>query len=260
MIIDIHSHIYDEKEYKEYLKKIGSEISKIIIMQWFQDDIGKSLEFVEGKNNFFLAGTVNMEKNIPGQLATLEKLLQGKKIVGIKLYPGYQYFYPSDRKVFEIAKLCQKYAKPLIFHSGDVYNPEGDALLKYSHPLYIDELAVKFQGCKIIISHFGFPYLLEAANVASKNKNVYTDISGTIDATVTRQDGKNRIEQYAEDLTRVFNYFPNLKNKVMFGTDFSGNDTPLNLVRPYIEVAKKVFSKKQQEDVFHKLAEKIFFT
>lgn len=270
MIIDIHTHIYNEEHYKAYFNKAGNKVSKVLVMGYcklyWEDNIGqheynfkKILEFIEKKNNIYMTGSVNVEGDIKEQLEILDELFQEKKIYGVKLYPGYQYFYPSDEKIYPIAELCQKYNKPLIFHSGDVYNPEGDAILKYSHPIHIDELAVKYQKCKIIISHFGFPYHLETANVVSKNDNVYTDVSGTLDEANTKKEAENLLTQYIKDLTRVFNYFPDVKSKTMFGTDYGGEETPLRSIDPYIKVVDGIFSKKEQESVFYKLADKLFF-
>jgi len=259
MITDIHTHIYDEETYQDYFNKAKGRISKALIMFWHKFDLDKLLEFADTKDNLFIVGAINIDGDIEKQLEIHERLFQDKKIYGIKLYPGYQYFYPSDEKIYSIAELCQKYNKPLVFHSGDVYNPEKDALLKYTHPIHIDELAVKFPKCKIIISHFGFPYFIETANIVSKNDNVFTDISGTLDETNTKKEAKNMLNQYKQDLARIFNYFPNIKAKVMFGTDFGGENTPLALIDPYIELVKRLFSNKEQESVFYKLAEKVFF-
>lgn len=261
MIIDIHTHIYDEKTYKSYFDKAKGKISKVFVMHlpWSKFSLNNLLDFASKKDNLYIVGSIDVDGNIKKQLKSHQKLFQKKKIYGIKLYPGYQYFYPSDKKVYPIAKLCQKYSKPLIFHSGDVYDPENTSILKYSHPIYVDELAVKFPECKIIISHFGFPNFIEAANVVYKNKNVYTDISGTIDEVNTKEEAKNLFNQYVEDLKRVIAYIPDIKQKTMFGTDYGGEDTPLNEVEPYIRVVEKVFPKTNQENVFYKLAEKIFF-
>lgn len=259
MIIDIHTHIYNEEARKTYFAKAKNKISKVLVMAWWEDDLNDLLKFVAAENNFFLVGAVDMEKNIADQLSALEKLFQEKRIVGIKLYPGYQYFYPSDEKIFPIAKLCQKYDKPLVFHSGTTYSGKGGALFKYAHPIYIDELAVKLPQCKIIISHFGFPYYMEAATVIYKNKNVFTDISGTIEKTDSKKNAKDVLAQYIADLRRIFSYYPHVKSKTMFGTDYSGENFSLCEITPYVKLVKQVFSKKEQDSVFHGLAERLFF-
>ncbi|MFC1625416.1 amidohydrolase family protein [Patescibacteria group bacterium] len=260
MIIDTHAHPRDEKRYKEYKEKSKGRIEKILVLSCcFEQDLNELLEFVSQKDDLFMVGSVDMNTNIEKQVKDHEKLFQDKKIFGIKLYPGYQYFYPSDKVVYPIAELCQKYNKPLIFHSGDVWNPEKNALLKYTHPIHVDALAVAFPKCKIIISHLGFPNHLEAANVVSKNDNVYSDVSGTLDACGTTEEADNLIEQYVADLKRIIAYFPDLKNKLMFGSDFSGDDTPLNEIEPYIKTVEAVFDKETQEKVFHQTAEKLFF-
>lgn len=258
MIIDSHTHIYDKKIYQDYFTKARGKILKTIVMSWWKLDLEELIQFASQKDNLYIIGNIDMTGEIDKELKKQDKLFQQKKIFGIKLYPGYQYFYPSDEKVYSIAELCQKYNKPLVFHSGDVYNPENDALLKYSHPSYIDELAVKFPKCKIVISHFGFPYHLETANIVSKNENVYTEISGTLDECESDKEAKDMLNQYIKDLRRVFFYFPNVRAKTMFGTDYGGEHTPLRFIEPYIKVVKSVFSEKEQEVVSYKLAERLF--
>ena len=256
-IIDNHTHLFNKEIYEEYAKKHKDKISKSIVLSWHHENLEDVLNFVNSKKNLFFVGNVDMNKNVFLQIKDLEKLFKKNKNVGIKLYPGYQYFYSNDKKIKPIADLCVKFNKPLIFHMGDVWDEHGNALLKYSHPSYIDDLANMFPKCKIIISHFGFPYMLETANIVSKNENVYTDISGVFDVG-TNKDMNKMIKQYVKDLKRILNYYPDIKNKIMFGTDYSGETTPLNAIVPYIKVVKKVFSKKEQENVFYKTAEIIY--
>ena len=217
MIIDTHTHIFSEKAYDEYFLKANGRISKVLTISFalvpredrnmINYDLDKLLDFAATKENLYVVGAVNVDNNIPEQLTRIEKLFQEKKVWAIKLVPGYQHFYPSDEKIYPIAELCEKYNKPLIFHSGDVYDPEGRALLKYSHPIHIDELAIKFPKCKIVIAHFGFPYLVETATVVSKNKNVYTEISGTIFESKSKSGAEQLLNEYVRDLKRIFAYF-----------------------------------------------------
>ena len=254
-IVDIHTHLYNEARYQSYLKKSKQQIAKIItIHHWLEVlpdnktadvDLDKLLSFANSKKNLFVIGSVNFSHDIAIQLKKLELTLKQNKIVGIKLYPGYQPFYPSDKTVWPIAQLCQKYNRPLIFHSGDFYNFEGGAVLKYSDSIFVDELAVKFPKCKIIIAHFSFPKILETANIVYKNENVYTDISATIDKNPPLETVR-LARQYAVDLKRALAYFPNIKDKIMFGTDYAGEHTILNQVEPYIKMVKQLFSKEGQ--------------
>ncbi len=269
MITDIHTHIFDEQIYDDYFKKVGHRVDRVIsIYHWLTEDkagnqvayeLDELLALAQSKKNLFVIGAINIEKDIQKQLERLEDLLKNKKIVGIKMYPAYQYFYPSDELVHPVAELCQKYDKPLVFHSGDVFDMEGKAILKYSHPIHVDALAVAYPNCKIIIAHFGFPYNLETANVVSKNKNVYTDISGTIDVIDNKKQMKILRDQYIVDLKRACAYFPDVKKKTMFGTDYSGESTALDQVSGFIDVMNKLFSKEERESVSRALAQKLFF-
>jgi len=266
MIIDIHTHVCNKETLETYKKKSKNLVSKIIALPFFEnppkvgEEIETLLEFSEKEPSIFPTGCINMKNDIEKQLEFHEKLFLEKKICAIKLFPGYQQFYPFEKEVFPIARLCEKYNKPLLFHSGDFYDPKNESFLKYSHPSHIDELAVKSPGTKIIISHFGFPYFIETANIVSKNKNVFTDISGTIDNWgISKKEVKILTKQYISDLKRVFNYYPDVKRKVMFASDYSGEKTDLNLVIPYIDVIKNLFKKREREKAFYCLAEDLFF-
>lgn len=260
MIIDIHTHIDEEEIYQSYLKKARDQIDLAFVLHWFKDDLLKTAGFIASKPNLRLIASVNIdgEEHIKGQLTQIEVLLKEDRAIGIKLYPGYQHFYVSEAKINPIAQLCINHNRPLVIHGGDVYDSDNEAVLKYSNPIYIDELAMRFPKLKIVIAHFGFPHLLECANVVSKNKNVYTDISGTIIDDLPQRQALALFEEYKRDLQRTLNYFPDIKSKIMFGTDYGGEDTPLNEIELYIKLVKKLFSKKEREWAFSGLAKKTF--
>ena len=274
MFIDIHTHVSTREQWLSYQKKAkpassvveGRQVVKIISLAWcYKDsptepDVETLLKFAATEPNIYVAGSINMDANIGQQLKRHEELFQQKKIVAIKLYPGYQHFYPYEDKVTALAELCAKYNKPLIFHSGDFYDIHGTALLEYARSIHIDKLARRCPNTKIVISHFGFPHLLDTAGVVSQHDNVYTDISGTIDDSgLTKKELSALTKQYIADLQRVLRYYPNIKNKIMFGTDFAGEETPLKHVEPYRRVIQSLFNKREQANAFHDLAEKLYF-
>lgn len=97
--------------------------------------------------------------------------------VGVKLYPGYENFFPYDERIFPLYDLCTRLSKPVIFHTG-VLQAGYTGLLKQLHPLNTDEVATRFPKLKIVMAHSGNPWLFDCASVVAKNKNVYADISG----------------------------------------------------------------------------------
>jgi len=266
MFIDVHTHVSTKEQWVSYQKKSNGQVAKIISLAWcYKDsptepDVERLLKFVATESNIYVAGSINMDEGFGQQLKRHEELFQQKKIVAIKLYPGYQHFYPYEGRVTAIAELCARYNKPLIFHSGDFYDVHGTALLEYARSIHIDQLARRCPNTKIVISHFGFPHFLDTAGIVSQHDHVYTDISGTIDDSgLTTKELTALIEQYIADLRRVFNYYPNIKNKIMFGTDFVGEETPLKHVEPYRCVIQSLFNKREQASAFHELAEKLYF-
>ncbi len=259
-IIDTHTHIFNNEIYDNYFKKANENISDVLVMHDYDDgDLETFLDFAATKDNVHIVWSFTFKKEAKRQLKLLENLLKENKIKGIKLYPWYEHFYPSDESVYPLALLCAKYHKPLIFHIWDVNDAWNTAIMKYSHPIFVDELAVKFPKCNIIIAHFGFPYMLETANVVAKNANVYTDISATI-VDMGRHKSKWMLyKQYLDDLTRVYMYFDIVRRKTMFATDYGGEHTPLNQVEPYIDLVNELFDNRDYKHVCRNLAIKLFW-
>jgi predicted TIM-barrel fold metal-dependent hydrolase len=259
-IIDVHTHIYTEQAYQEYLRKAKGLVEKAITIQYWTGtgrpkyELAYLLEFVSDKNLELIAA-LNSNFPIDQQLDVLEQ--ERDAIVGVKMYPGYEHFYPSDEMVWPVAEFCQRRGKVLMFHSGDV-SARGIPLLKHAVPIHIDGLAVKFPECRIIIAHFGFPYFLETATVLNKNKNVYTDISGTIDRLPNEAARNRLIKRYADDLSRVVDYYPEIPAKILFGTDYSGEHSHLNEFAPYLTVVNKAFSTGAARSIFHENAQELF--
>ncbi len=97
-------------------------------------------------------------------------------LAAIKLFPGYQAFYPSDPRLAPVYALARRRKIPVLIHQGDTLEPRG--LLKFARPLAVDEVAVEHPDVAIVLCHFGNPWIEEAAEIVYKNANVYADTSG----------------------------------------------------------------------------------
>lgn len=182
-------------------------------------------------------------------LAKLEVELQKPNVVGIKIYLGYYPFYAYDEVYDPVYQLAEKYHLPVVFHTGDTYSERG--LLKYSHPLTIDEVAVKHRKVTFMMAHFGDPWTLTGAEIIYKNSNVYADLSGLI--VGTEKELKKFSEGRFLDHLRHALEFADSYDKLLFGSDW-----PLIPVGPYIQFIKDLIPEQYHKDVFYNTALEVF--
>lgn len=175
----------------------------------------------------------------------VEQALKGP-VLGIKIFPGYHSFYPSHPRYFPFYKLAGKYNKPVIIHSGDTLG--SNYLVKYAHPLDIDEIAVKFPKTTFIIAHLGNPWIRDAAELIYKNENVYADVSAFCIGHAHGNDFK-RIQQ---DIQWALNY-SGRPDKFLYGSDW-----PLTPMKEYIALIKKAVPQKYHNKVFYENAKRVF--
>ncbi len=114
-----------------------------------------------------------------GAIAHAVELWEGvRDLVAIKLDPGYQHFYPHDGRLDPLYEFAARRRLVVMFHQGDTLDPRG--LVKYSRPIEVDEVAVRYPELPIVLCHLGNPWIEETAELVYKNPNVYTDTSGIL--------------------------------------------------------------------------------
>ena len=82
------------------------------------------------------------EQTVSEAYDLIEKNLQRETCVGIKLYPGYNRMYITDKAYEPVYELAAAYGKPVAVHMGQTAG--SNAYLKYSHPLTMDEAAADY--------------------------------------------------------------------------------------------------------------------
>ena len=132
-------------------------------------------------------------------------------VQGFKFHPSTQGFYPNDRMCYPLYEAIAETGMPALFHTGQTGvgsgMPGGFGIrLKYSNPMFLDDVAVDFPNMPIILAHPSFPWQEEALAVAQHKPNVYIDLSGW-----SPKYFPPILVQYTNSL---------LKNKVLFGSDF----------------------------------------
>jgi predicted TIM-barrel fold metal-dependent hydrolase len=183
-------------------------------------------------------------------LEKIEKALQHRRTVGIKLYSGYYHFPVNDPVYAPIYELAAQFNLPVVIHSGDTFSDRG--LLKYSHPLAIDELAVTHRRNIFVIAHLGDPWVKDTAEIVRKNPNVWTDISGLLVGSRTYfQEMGNEplvLNEFRHALIYAMSW-----DKILFGSDW-----PLAPIDAYLDFIERIVPEKHLENVLGKNALNIF--
>ena len=244
-IIDNHVHLSTYPESRAKIEELERSMTEnkidvaIALAAYFPRKTGsitneQILSLTKGYDNIVVFGSLDAENHLQKGVSELERLLLEDQIVGIKLYPGYQFVYPNDQKLDEVYELAVKFEVPVMFHSGLAYKSPGG--IRFSRPIYFDDVADKFPELKIVISHLGDPDIRQATAVAHKNPNVYLDFSGLVSNTTKNQGRSEKWKRKNEEyiVKTIADVFVDLMGteKIIFGTDWpiSSHQAYLSLV------------------------------
>jgi predicted TIM-barrel fold metal-dependent hydrolase len=256
MIIDFHTHVGTivKKNIADLLNSmILAQIDKSVVIAGKyvvgldNEELIDLLEKHPDKLYGILDGNLwDIKKNIKtyGSLASssfltnFEKMLKHPNVLGIKLYCGYEHFYPYEMPK-DFLKLLSEQNKIVMVHCGDTLCTHKDAKLKYAMPIHIDELATDNPELKIVIAHMGFPFERETSAVMYKNKNVFTDISGFVYGNFKKEDET----KFIKTLDNMLSIDDSLEDRILFGTDWpiSSQSSYLDLFDTFMQKYKHKF-------------------
>jgi len=268
MIIDTHVHIgrlkdspFAEITFEQGLARLLQEMKRnridhALVLPGFRRSepndpkTATALDLVRGAENVSVIGSIDVLDHDQGDIDQLDEWMERRLIVGMKLYPGYQHFYPDQDVCAPIYRLCLKHDMPVIFHAGDTLGGGPDpAKVRYAHPLAIDSVAADFPGLKIVIAHMGNPWFVDCAEVLYKNDNVYADLSGLVVRTPLGSPYGRLMRRRVRDLIAYSS-----PRKLLYGTDW-----PLTDMKPYLRFVRSLgLSQADSAYVFHKNAARLF--
>jgi len=90
----------------------------------------------------------------------------------------------------------------------------------------------------------GNPWVMDACEIAYKNRNVYVDISGLEEGDPTKIESSAKNHLLVNFLKTGLDHLDDYK-KVLFGTDW-----PIVPMQAYIDFCKKLIPEHTYEDVF----------
>ena len=253
MIIDSHVHLPPMKEGKtladakkellQELKRNNVDHAILIPDNIPVSEIGnldEILGLVEGDKNLFAMGTIDIPRDKETHIQKLDRLFQTRRIVAVKIFPGHDPIYPTDKRLVPVYELCIKHDLPVVIHTGaNSKNPEP---AKYNDPKYIVKIAKRFSRLKIVIAHYFWPKVEYCHKLTKPYANIYFDTSGLADDEVVEETGIDKIRNV---LTLTAKQYP---HNVVFGTDY-----PMCSIKKHITLIKSLpIQAESKERIFYK--------
>jgi predicted TIM-barrel fold metal-dependent hydrolase len=200
MVIDVHSHYFRDPDHfstefasqakrgrnidlnlrwPEY-KASAADADKTIVFGgkahlsglWVPDS--EVAAYVEAEPDR-LIGFLALDPTQPGWQDELEEGHKNLRLKGIKLMPMYAGFAPNAPELDHLWEYASHHGLPVLCHAGTTFIRQ--APLKYTVPVLIDDVAIRFPDVKIIMAHLAHPYEGECVVTIRKHPNVYADCS-----------------------------------------------------------------------------------
>ena len=251
LIVDCHVHLnnYNQEEVPSEQSlasllrdmKTNGVDKAFVLTSYLANDkrprIDRVLDLVAPHPELHVVEGISLSGGAPLDLQATEARLKAGKTIGLKLYPGYEHYYPTDRLCVPIYELAARHRVPVMFHTGDTYTKSGK--LKYSHPLHIDDVATDHPDLRIVVCHLGNPWFRDTAEIIYKNDNVRADISGLI-----LGDFEARFERWLAEQVRDLILYAGDPEDLMFGTDW-----PLVGMGSYLRFVKSLELEPEQQEM-----------
>jgi uncharacterized protein len=243
MIIDCHTHLnnYDDEavdDLRGCVERLARDMRRnrvdvAIVLTSYKVTPGRPstrtvVEAARAHPNLFVVAGLGWAGFREQDLDEIRPWVEEGKVRGLKIYPGYEPFYPNDARLEPAMSFAREHRLPVMIHSGDTYTPKGK--LKYAHPLHVDELAVDHPDVDFVICHIGNPWIRDTMEVLYKNANVYTDFSGLV-----LGDFEDRFESYMRKLVQEMLLYGVQPEKCLYGTDW-----PIASMESYLEFMEEL--------------------
>jgi len=254
MIIDCHVHV-NQYELMQHIPLLDDRISELqkemtnnnvdyaIILSSYKTNPERPsakqiLDAIKKYDNLGVVAGFSIDNHTDEDLKNFRTWIKEGLVKGLKIYSGYEHYYPYDERYQKVYDICVEFGIPAMFHTGDTYSPKGK--LRYARPLNLDEVAVDNPELKIVMCHLGNPWIQDAQEVIYKNKNVYADISGLVIGSFDHFFEKMIKEKVAE----LINYAGEPKY-LLYGTDW-----PISSMDSYLNFVAKLKIKQEFRDNF----------
>jgi uncharacterized protein len=178
---------------------------------------------------------IDLLKGMEG-VRDLEHWVRDRGFQGLSLRPFMIGLTADDRRYYPLYAKCVELDIPVSIHTSA--NWTEVRVSDFGHPRHIDTVAADFPELKIIMSHAGYPWVLEAVLLAWKYPNVYLELGAHRPKYFTAPGaGWDALMRFGQTT---------IKDKVLFGTGW------FLLARPPAQLVEEFKALPVPEDVMER--------
>ena len=175
----------------------GQALDEDVVMKALAD-AGIERSLITGFDETSTAGSVTMPNELVAEIAErhpgrfipfcgvdildgmaavrkMEHWITERGFMGLSLRPFMIDLPADDRHYYPFYAKCVELGVPLSIHTSA--NWTTGRVNELGHPRYIDAVATHFPELKIVMSHAGYPWVLDACLLAWKHENVYLELA-----------------------------------------------------------------------------------
>jgi len=181
MIVDCHTHIrsLDEADISEHLAAAETVDACVVLatLSEARERTNKLLADYVGQHSERLVG-FGVVDPIQDRIADADLVSLSEKLGlrGVVLYCSMSGFHPAHSRAMRFYGAVQESGLPVFFHNGS-HSLRPEAVLEYTQPYLLDEVARSFPQLKIIVGNMGVPFVEQTLSMVSKHEYVFADLT-----------------------------------------------------------------------------------
>jgi len=196
----------DPERFKASLELAGIEQFALITLPRF-GNTNQPHQFIADVVKSFPGQAIGIASVNPlesGAAQEFDEAVSKYNMKGLKISPTYQAMDPRSKECFEVYEVALSHDIPIWFHCGGGYTGS----LEFADPSLLDKVALTYPDLKIVVCHYGQPYMEQTAILMRKNGNVFADISARTHRPWQLYNGIMIADEYK------------VSERILFGTDY----------------------------------------
>jgi hypothetical protein len=181
MIVDCHTHVrsFESTEIAAHLAAAESVDACVVLASHTADREAANQDLAEyvARHPERLVGMAVLDPTRdPLSDKTMVHLTEKLGLKGLVLYCSMGGFHPSHSRAMRFYAAVAESGVPLFFHNGS-HALSAEAILEYTQPYLLDEVARAYPQLKILIGNMGVPFVEQTLSMVGKHENVFADLT-----------------------------------------------------------------------------------